>query len=263
MKKTRSELEWDKFLINKAEATRKWNNRYLQVFLEHHDLTYEELFQLKLEGDRSPDPRDNNQFEKMINQSVTEFIKTNNVKASTARMIYYAVKNFLKANGLRLNEYYIDIPNVHHEGSKVASKEDIKLITESSHTMYPDKIRALILFAKDSGLSLSDILNFTVGEYKAATVHKNHLDEEFLEFQPIMRQKTGIMGYPHIGPEAKEAVDRYLETRKTLEPDDPLFTSANDTPLNDSSVRRTMIGTIESIPEIKRKISLHSLRKIT
>jgi integrase len=261
MSKTRSEVEWEKFLINKTESTQKWNKRYLDVFLQDHNLTHEELFQLKLKGDRSPDPRDNNQVEKMINNSVINYMKNNKVKSSTARMIYYSVKNFLKSNGLRINEYYIDIPNVHHEGSKVASKEDILLIINASHTMYPEKIRALILFAKDSGLSVTEILNLKVKDYQNANLHKNHLEEEFLEFKPITRQKTGIIGYPHIGPESKEAIDRYLETRQDLKPDDPLFASANDTPLDDSSLRRTLIQTRESIPEIKRQITMHSLRK--
>ena len=58
----------------------------------------------------------------------------------------------------------------------------------------------MILFMKDSGLSISDVCNFSLDDYRKATTRRNSIEEQFVVFNPINRIKTGTIGYRILGP---------------------------------------------------------------
>lgn len=120
------------------------------------------------------------------------------------------------------------------------------------------------MFSKDSGLSCSDIVALDVGDVRRANKHYRN-GEEFWEFEPINRIKTGTVGYPHCGPEAVQAINAYLEKREydgeVLTDNSPLFVTRDGERLYDNSIRSYIWILRKEIPDLNRRLSLHSFRK--
>ena len=75
------------------------------------------------------------------------------------------------------------------------------------------KTRAQLMFLKDSGLRVSDLVALNVGDYiEAETVGED--GGIFKVFWPKETEKTSDPAYIHIGPEAVEALESYLEERR-------------------------------------------------
>ena len=66
MNKPRSEFEWENWKNLKSRSTIDNYDRYLKRFCEHHDITLEDIFKIKLENEKAPDPRDRTILEKMV-----------------------------------------------------------------------------------------------------------------------------------------------------------------------------------------------------
>jgi hypothetical protein len=69
------------------------------------------------------------------------------------------------------------------------------------------------MVAKDTGLRVSDISEMTVDWYRGGEETVSSQGERFMAFRPVRAKKTSGICFPHMGPEAAEAVDRYLEMR--------------------------------------------------
>ena len=263
--KSRSLTEWENSLSTLKENTRLNYVRYLDRFMNEHNLQHDEVFRLKLDSMKADDPRDNIVIEKMVNTSIHTAINVHGNAPSTAKLIAISVNEFLKANGMRLNWNVVKVPKYTAQGVRVITREQIIELLNYSICNYPFRNRALFLFLKDSGLAISDALAYNYGEYKKGIIHLNDINEKFIEFASVHRIKTGVLGYPHIGPEAITGLDNYVEKRisdgETLVDSSPLFVNSFGNRLTRDSIGAYMRRAVRNIPSIKRRVSLHSFRK--
>ena len=265
MTKSRSLKEWESYILPLSKSTRESYNRNLNKFLEYFSISHEDLYQLKLKSTRSEDPRDGGEVEKMVNEVIHHEIEEKGNLPSTAKHIDISVNAFLVANGLSLKRSLIKTPRSTPLGVEKITKQEILDLIDYGNTNYPFRYRALFLFLKDSGLSISDVLRLNVENFRNAIKYYNDKNEIFLEFNPIRRKKTGEIGYPCIGPEAVNALNRYLEKREqeglSNKSSSPLFINNRGKRLSQTNVRLYIRTLRENIPSIKRRLGSHSFRK--
>ena len=201
-------------------------------------------------------------------------MKRSGMAASTCRMLNKAVNFFLKSQGLNLKVEAEDKPKGEYIGKRMMTPEEIRTLWDSPGT-FRLRNRGLLAFGKDGGLRVDDIAAQNVGHYAAAETKHNLDGEPFKVFKPYETRKEGIIAHIHIGPEAVEAIDAYLEYRRgrgeTLSKRSPLFAvglSGQPASANLAPVRRY---TREQLSHFFRhwrdrcglpqEVSGHSLRK--
>ena len=104
-------------------------------------------------------------------------------------------------------------------------------------------------------------MSYTYTTLKQAIKDYTENDEKYCAFKPLHRIKTGVLGYPHIGPEAINALEDYLKTREPKTKNDPLFIIKDGTRIKPYNLRRQLKSAVDNLPQITRNISLHSFRK--
>lgn len=216
---------WELELASKAPSTQREYKRYFNRFLQRWDADPEELRYRRLKDLSSSDPRDRRYMERLVTIYMAE-LKREGFAASTCRMVNKAVSSFFEAQNLDLRVRAKDKPKGEAIGKRMITPEEMRTLWDSPGT-FRLRNRALLAFGKEGGLRVDDIAAHNVGHYTEAET-KHNLDEEpFKVFKPYETRKEGIIAYVHIGPEAVEAIDAYLEYRRgkgeTLTPDAPLF----------------------------------------
>jgi len=216
---------WELELSSKALSTQKEYRRYFGRFLERWELTADELYKTRLDDLRSPDPRDHNQMERLVKTQMAE-MKRSGMAASTCRMLNKAVNFFFESQGLDLKVKAKDKPKGEAKGKRMMKSEEIRTLWDSPGT-FRLRNRGLLTFGKDGGLRVGDIAAQNVGHYTEAETKHNLDGEPFKVFKPFETLKEGIIAHIHIGPEAVEVIDAYLEYRRgrgeTLSKGSPLF----------------------------------------
>jgi integrase len=114
------------------------------------------------------------------------------------------------------------------------------------------------MFAKDSGLRISDIGLLNVEDYLDAR-SSAHDGEIYKEFNPIVTKKTKAVAYSCIGPEAVNAVDLYLEERGAKR-GEPLFNDHRGKRIKDSALSE-LFRRFGKMLDNGNRISAHSFRK--
>jgi len=216
---------WELELASKAPETQRAYKRYFERFLDRWTLDPDELYDGRLKDLSSSDPRDHKRVERMVTSQMAE-MKRSGLVFSTCRMLNKAVNSFFAAQGLDLRVRAKAKPKGEAIGKRMITPEEMRILWDDPG-MFRLRNRALLTFAKDSGLRVSDIAAMTCRLYLEVTRKENIDGESFKAFRPYETVKEGIIAHIHIGPETVEAIDTYLEYRQgrgeTLSPDSPLF----------------------------------------
>ncbi len=264
---------WDLELTSKAPSTQRDYRRYFDRFLQRWTIKPDELYERRLKDLGSKDTRDHKGIERMVKAQMAE-MKRSGLSASTCRMLNKAVNSFFEAQGLDLRVKAKDKPKGEAIGKRMITPEEIRTLWDNPGT-FRRRNRALMTFAKDSGLRVSDIAALTCKFYWEATQKDNLDGESFKAFRPFETVKEGIIAHIHIGPEAVEALDAYLEYRQErdgpLKPDSPLFAvglSGQPSSLNLDPIRRYTPDLLSQFFQrwrdrcgLSKEISAHSFRK--
>lgn len=175
-------------------------------------------------ADKSPDQLIEERKRQLLNEDkhvqheaetrVKEFLKgleEKGLAANTRNCYFMAIRNFYKRNYQELYFFRGDGPGneTSQEGVRAASKEDISKMLEVSSP----RVRALILFIKDTGLAESD-----VAKLKLKDLGVNNVSEIFILESPVplivRRQKTKRRTITFVGKEAFEALKTTLRIRQ-------------------------------------------------
>jgi len=218
---SKSKQIWLSELEKLAPNTQKGYKLAMRRFLEYMDTDYEGLYNLKLADMRSKDPRDMRRVERELSRFMFKQVREDGLAATTARRTGLAATHFMRTQGLNFQLMRNEWPKGEYQGQRMVLKHQIKAMYENASAWMRSRNRALMMFAKDSGLRISDISNLNVEDYLDARAVA-HNGEVFKEFKPIVTQKTKALAYCVIGPEAVEAVDLYLEERVARR-GEPLF----------------------------------------
>ncbi len=144
---------------------------------------------------------------------------------NTRKTHFMAVRNFYKRNYCELTFFRGDGPGgeTTQEGTRAASKEDIRRMAEVVHP----RVRALILFLKDTGLAESDAAVLKLKDLKvfeASDVRPLKEVSEIFTLEPpvpviIRRQKTKRRTITFVGKESLEALKTTLRVRQQGSPE--------------------------------------------
>jgi integrase len=161
-------------------------------------------------------------WEREMNNWFIEFDHYCESKANWNIETYKKRKSYVKQF---FTYYQIDVPknrrnridNFKRPNERVLpTKDDIKLLLDSCNSI---KQKSIILTQFSSGLSNSDVVPLTVGQFKQG------LDENNICTIKIRRHKTGEKVITFLSPEAVDAIKSYLKVeRDNLEDNQPLFT---------------------------------------
>ena len=110
---------WDQDLKGKAHSTRRGYRAHMNKFLKRWDLTHEELFNLRMGGLKSGDPRDVQEVERMVRVQMAE-MREKGYAANTCMILAKGVASFLESQGLPLKLKQKDIPKGYANGQSLA-----------------------------------------------------------------------------------------------------------------------------------------------
>jgi len=277
--------------------------RYLGMFLERYGLTPQELYELRLRELRSDDPLEWEVVSGMIKRIMREMEEGNyygnsllgikpwpqsalisfrevrwgktpkKKEPATCHGVSKSLCSFFEAFGSRF-EIKIkskDKPQGDSQGAKPISLDDLGEVLKHPGDENPHRNVAVALFIKEWGPRCGDIGAFKIAHYVEAKqgVIYNELGEPFIAFDTVRTSKEGILGRPHLGPEAITAIDRYLKVeRPTASLEDPLFQQRQKHtmilgPMTGGAVSRMFKNMVNKALGEKggKLISAHSIRK--
>lgn len=185
---------WSEQIITKTQSTKDSYHFLFKGFIDWAHTSPNELIQMAKEAkNHSDDPRENKVLETKV-KAYLSYLKDQGAKDCTLAANLTAIKSFFTSNCFPLNISRKDLSLGEPEGSRIPEKEEIRkiLIVAKSH-------RATILFLKDSGLRISDVVRLTWSGMK-------DYGEGFRGWT-VKTKKKGIIAHAFIGPEASEALD--------------------------------------------------------
>lgn len=246
---------WMLDLSGRADSTKVEYLRYFKRFLTRWKTTPDELYSMRQKDLESMDPRDHKNIERMVIVLMSEMQEAG-LSSSTCRQVAKAVTSFFDAQGMEFRLRARDKPRAIHRGQNLVMVDGIRRMWDCVSEEMRERNRALLAVAKDSGLRVSDICVLDTEDWRSAAVVE-HEGEEYRKFEPKMTVKTGDYAHIHLGPEANNAIEKYLETREDSNP--ALFIDRKDKRLG----RIAMIRQFRYLGEKTgvSKISAHSFRK--
>ena len=175
----------------------------------------DELIAERKEHLKSDDDRVKHLDEQQVKRFL-DHLENEGLSPNTRRTYFTAIRNFYKRNYLELQFFRGDGPEnmTSREGTRAATKEDIRAMLEVSNP----RIRALVLFLKDTGLAVSDVAKLKIKDLQVKTVG----DVFGLQLPvPIVvrRKKTGALTITFMGKESFDAVKTTLRIRGQGSPD--------------------------------------------
>ena len=252
---------WMGELANRSESTRKKYKRYFSLFCEWIGKTADELVTERKEDLKEEDLKNQRRMETLLKGFIAH-LKSSGLSVSTQQVAYAAVQSFFEMHYMPLRMRRGDYPSGESLGYRAATKNDILKLLDSSSI----RVKAMILFLKDSGLRVSDLASL---KYK--DVAKGLEEEaEFIKLN-LITQKNSISARTFIGPEAIEALKAYFQQRKEgtrrLSPEEisdnsPLFRtrSREIAPISRSGMSSTITFHAGKVG-LDGQLSAHSFRK--
>jgi len=193
---------WMNSLTNRAEGTRKVYLSHFTRFVAYIKKTPDELRRLKWQENQSAKPWERSQVENYVRDYLAYMERDEGLSCSYAQGAYASIRSFFTKNGMPLNMDANDIPDGVSFGSAVPSSGQVKQIVDAAGTL---RYRALILFLKDSGLRIGDVLRLKWRDL-------NGVEEGFYGFEIITKKrKAPANGF--VGPETSDALRHYREKR--------------------------------------------------
>lgn len=236
-----------------ANNTQRNYKLYFHKYLDYAGVSAEELYQWQKRLLDDGDTRTNREVARNVAQCVADMVD-DGYSTGTSVIIASAVRSFMTANGLAFPLTPKDLPKVNNDGSRVVLIDEIKQLWDVVGNELKERNRALLMVLKDTGLRVSDIVQFTCEMYNNSKII-NTEQGQFREFKFITK-KTSEPAYVHLGPESCEAIDLYLGERKN----GPLFLDRSDQPMTDTALTMLIRRTASRL-EGMESISAHSFRK--
>jgi integrase len=247
--------EWMGELCNKAESTRERYQTYLQRFCEFLDTTPDGLVEQRKKDLQSKDPKTQMRMERSLKEFINH-LREKGFKVATLQVAYAAINSFFEFHYMPLKMRRADYPYGESLGHRAATKEDIRRLLEKANR----RQKAIILFLKDSGLRVSDLIRLRYGDVKGSLER----GDQFIPIR-IVTEKNNTVATTFIGPEAVSALKDYIKwraKREELKDESPLFrvSGGRRDPMTRSGVSSSINHLIE-LAGLKGEISAHSLRK--
>lgn len=257
---------WQAELADKAPGTQAKYQEYFTKFCVFAKKAPDELIEQRRRDLKAEDPREQRAIECLLKAFMVK-LKEQGMSPATQQIAFAAVKSFFECNEFPLHTKRSDYPKGESLGSRAITKQIIKQILEDTkHMKDALKMRALILFLKDTGLGVSDVRNLNYGHLRDG-LEKN---VQFIPLQ-MLRQKTKTTVKTFVGPEAAEALCLYLDERRKGTRRIPPETITDDSPLFRTNEKRSVERiSREGLSSMIRfqclktgaaKLSAHSFRK--
>jgi len=257
---------WEEDLSTKTESTQSIYRRNFERFLSRYEIAAEELYELRRDNLKSEDSRDRMKVERMIKVLMSE-LSEEGYAANTVKNISKALSSFFASQGLPLVMRARDLPKGAANGQRLALAEHIRTMHDYSSPQFKLRNRAILMFLKDSGVRVSDAAALDLRDWNEAQTIDNETGPfKVFGFETIKTKTNALI---HVGAEAVEAVERYLEKREArgypMEEDGPLFISSPRKP-GAKPGRFTANGMGQILIRMGnkvgvKKVSGHSLRK--
>jgi integrase len=161
--------------------------------------------QAKINGQ---DPRESQILETQLKKYLA-FMTQQGKRIGTQKLAYASINSFFKLNLFPLNVTIGDRPSGDTEGgSRIPTKTEVIKVVNAAKSQ---RCRAAILFAKDSGLRVSDIVRMKWGMIK-------DYGDGFLGFGDVITKKARVKATPFIGPEATIAINQLERKEEQIFP---------------------------------------------
>lgn len=248
-------------LANRSDATREKYRSYFLKFCEWIGKTPDQLVEQREKDLKGEDPKEQRRIESSLKGFVA-FLGREGSSVSTQQVAYAAVRSFFEMHYQPLRMRRGEYPSGEALGSRVATKEDIKKLLEDASL----RIRAMLLFLKDTGLRVSDVVALKYGDLAEGLEG----DEKFISLS-LVTKKNKTVAKTFVGPEAIETLKEYFVERRQgtrnippeeIKPDSPLFRTRS--PKVKAMTRSGMSSTIVYHAQklgINGQFSAHSFRK--
>jgi integrase len=182
----------------------------MNTFLEWSGKTPNGLISMQRKAMRgNGDPRLNHEVENLVRKWISYLGESK--KPATCRTALNAVRNFFMANEHPLRILRKDIPQGATQGSNVPEREDVIKMADASTWKY----RAIIMFLKDSGLRISDVVRLRWEDMQ-------DMGDGFWHFT-IETEKKGIVAMSFVGPETTRVLARAQKKEGRIFPARPQF----------------------------------------
>lgn len=187
---------WLAQLEGKSESTKELYTIYFGKFLEYTNLTPNHLIELQrkaMEGDG--DPREDQVVESMVRKWLADMKGVKS--AGTRKAMLTAVRSFFTLNFHPLRMLRSDVPQGESVGSRIPEKDEVIHIADAGKWKY----RAAVMFLKDSGLRISDVV-------KVMWEDKVDLGDGFWNFN-LVTQKKHVQACAFVGPETTRLLEQF------------------------------------------------------
>lgn len=247
---------WDKKLSQKSPNTQREYTRYMNRFLEDHNLTFEQLYNLQVDAEKAEDRRDGDAVTDMVGAYTKSMIKQG-YSNSTANMVLKSLKFFFDANKLNFSIKELRLRRVSN-GQYRINREQILEVYRYCQRGMKLRNRALVLVAAQSGLRISDIRQLTIEQFNEAQEHIIG-GRRFKIFEPYKTQKTGDLAHMILGEEALEAVEKYLSSESRFT--GTVFLTDEGSQMTSISLTAQFKRLSNALGQEKTKRGAHSYRK--
>ena len=236
---------WMTQLSNRDEATREGYRIYFLKFCKWINKDPNKLILMKKQVlEHNGDRRENMVLEGKVKQfmsyleheAVTKHGKQG-YGLGTRKMAYAGIVSFFDHNQYPLSMKRGDRPSGDALGSRIPEKTEIVKLVNTAKSR---KHRAVILFLKDSGLRLSDVVKLKWKDIQ-------DFGEGFFGFK-LITQKKKVKALAFIGPEASDALNQLPRKKDRIFPIDATYLCA-------------AISDLVKEAKLQKGLTAHGLRK--
>jgi len=248
-------------IANRSGSTRSKYRSYFSRFCEWVGKSPEQLILQRKEDLKSDDSREQRRIESALKGFIAYLGEEGN-SVATQQVAYAAIRSFFEMHYQPLRMRRGDYPRGQSLGSRVATKEDIRIMLEDASA----RIRAVLLFLKDTGLRVSDVVSLKYGDLAEGLEG----EAEFISIS-LVTKKNKIVAKTFVGPESAQALKEYFSERRKgtrsippeeIEVNSPLFRTRS--PVVKPVSRSGLSSTINFHAQkhgINGQFSAHSFRK--
>ena len=258
---------WKKELANRDRKTAIRYLQYFKGFAEFMGMTPDQILAQREIDLRSKDRKVQRRFESEFKTYISKK-RDEGFKVATQQVMYASIRSFFEIHYYPLIMRKGDYPKGDSNGVKRATKEAIlKVLAHKTRNSFTT--HSIILFIKDTGLRISDVVALKCGDIP------QQIENKVCPIQiNVITEKTNLLAKVFIGQEAIDAIKVYFSIRKAgskwhkeivpekISANSPLFrswTSGEIKPLNRITGSHIIRNSFLYIGE--KRMSAHSLRK--
>ena len=198
---------WKKELSNRDSKTAIRYLQYFNGFIDYMRMTPDQILTQRELDLRNTDRKVQRRFESEFKVYLAKK-RDEGFKIATQQVIYASIRSFFEIHYCPLIMRKGDYPRGDSNGVKRATKEAILKVlsnkTRNSFTKHP-----LLLFIKDTGLRISDVVALKCGDIP------KQIENNVCPIQiNVITEKTNLLAKVFIGQEAIDSLKAYFATRK-------------------------------------------------